>query len=188
MKGIIIYKGKYGATEQYAKWLSDELELPMASADKINGNQLKRFDFFILGTSVYIGKLQLSSWLKKNFAHLEGKKIFFYQVAATPPEQTQKRESYNRSGIPSQLALKFTCYFLAGKCIGRDLSWKDRFLLKMGARLAKDPADKKNMLTDFDHVNKKNIAELLSDIKIYLKKIDSSYPATAIYSPFAFLF
>jgi len=67
MKGIIIYKGKYGSNEQYAKWLSDELGMPMASADKITGDQLKRFDFFILGTSVYVGKLQISEWMKKNF-------------------------------------------------------------------------------------------------------------------------
>ena len=187
MKGIIIYKGKYGATEQYAKWLSDELGLPMAFAGRINGDQLKRFDFFILGSSVYVGKLQLTDWMKKNMDHLEGKKIFFYQVAATPPEQKEKRESYN-AGIPAELTAKCGYYYLAGKCIARDLSWKDRFLLKMGARMVKDPAEKKKMLTDFDQVDKKNIEGLLSAIRAYIKKAEPSYPASAIYSPFSFLF
>ena len=29
MKGIIIYKGKYGATAQYAQWLGEELNFPV---------------------------------------------------------------------------------------------------------------------------------------------------------------
>ena len=29
MKGLIIFKGKYGATRQYAGWIGDELQLPV---------------------------------------------------------------------------------------------------------------------------------------------------------------
>lgn len=30
MKGIILYKSKYGATEKYARWLSEETGFPAA--------------------------------------------------------------------------------------------------------------------------------------------------------------
>jgi hypothetical protein len=39
--------------------------------------------------------------------------------------------------------------------IMRNLSAWDRFVLKMGARLTKDPAEKKAMLTDFNNVKKR---------------------------------
>ena len=165
MKGIIVYKGKYGATEQYAQWLGEELNLPVAASDKIDGNDLSNYDFLVIGSSVYIGKLQISKWLKANLASLKGKKIFFFQVAATPPHQKEKLETYIRSGVPEEIRNQCEFYFYAGKMIFNDLSWTDRFMLETGARLTKDPAEKKGMLTDFNNVKKENIAGLASEVK-----------------------
>jgi len=165
MKGIIIYKGKYGATQQYAQWLGEELNLPVAASDKIDGNDLLNYDFLVIGSSVYIGKLQISKWLKANLPSLRGKKIFFFQVAATPPDQKEKLETYIRSGVPAEIRNQCEFYFYPGKMILSNLSWIDRFMLKMGARLTKDPDAKKGMLTDFNDVKKENIAGLASEVK-----------------------
>ena len=40
MKGLVIYKGKYGATEQYAMWIGQELQMPVVSSDRL---QLKEW-------------------------------------------------------------------------------------------------------------------------------------------------
>jgi hypothetical protein len=53
--------------------------------------------------------------------------------------------------------------------IKRKLSWIDRFMLKMGARLAKDPADRKNMLTDYDDVRKENLREITAAIRKFME-------------------
>ena len=66
MKGVIIYKGKYAATRQYADWLGTELQLPVIIADNIEGKKIAKYDFVVLGSSVYIGKLQIHNWLKNN--------------------------------------------------------------------------------------------------------------------------
>ena len=47
----------------------------------------------------------------------------------------------------------------------KNLSWWDRFLLKMGARLTKDPVEKKKMLTDFNEVKKENIEPLIESVR-----------------------
>jgi menaquinone-dependent protoporphyrinogen IX oxidase len=165
MKGLVVYRGKYGATQQYAQWLGEELNLPVAASDKIDGNGLSNYDFLVIGSSVYIGKLQISKWLKANLASLKGKKIFFFQVAATPPDQKEKLETYMRSGVPEEIRNQGEIYFYPGKMIFKQLSWKDRFLLKMGARLTKDPAEKKGMLTDFNQVKKENIRNLVNAVR-----------------------
>lgn len=77
MKGLVIYKGKYGATKQYAMWIGQELQLPVASADRFPVGELSKYDYFILGSSVYIGKLEIRKWLKKHFHHLYPKKNIF---------------------------------------------------------------------------------------------------------------
>ena len=164
MKGLVIYKGKYGATKQYAMWIGQELRLPVASADRFPVDQLSKYDYFIIGSSVYIGKLEIKDWLKKNFDLLQNKKVFFFQVAASPTGQIEKRESYNKASLPTTILEKIQFYYLPGRMIVRNLSAWDRFMLKMGAKLTKDPLEKKAMLTDFDHVKKENILPVIDAI------------------------
>jgi len=165
MKGLVIYKGKYGATKQYAMWIGQELQLPVASADRFHIDELPKYDYFILGSSVYIGKLEIKDWLKKNFNVLQNKKIFFFQVAGSPVEQIEKRQSYNKASLPPSILKKAQFYYLPGRMIMRNLSAWDRFMLKMGAKLTKDLVEKKAMLTDFDHVKKENILPIVEAIR-----------------------
>ena len=169
MKGLVIYKGKYGATKQYAMWIGQELQLPVASADRFHIDELPKYDFFILGSSVYIGKLEIKDWLKKNFNVLQNKKIFFFQVAGSPVEQIEKRQSYNKASLPPSILKKAQFYYLPGRMIMRNLSGWDRFMLKMGAKLTKDPIQKITMLTDFDHVRKENTLPVIKAVRTFIK-------------------
>jgi menaquinone-dependent protoporphyrinogen IX oxidase len=169
MKGLVIYKGKYGATKQYAMWIGQELQLPVASADRFHIDELPKYDYFILGSSVYIGKLEIKDWLKKNFTVLQNKKIFFFQVAGSPVEQIEKRESYNKASLPPDILQKIQFYYLPGRMIMRNLSGWDRFMLKMGAKLTKDPVEKKAMLTDFDHVKKEKVIPIMEGVRTFIE-------------------
>jgi menaquinone-dependent protoporphyrinogen IX oxidase len=168
MKGLVIYKGKYGATKQYAAWIGNELGLPVASVDRFPKNELKKYDYFIIGSSVYIGQLEIKKWLKNNLNILINTKIFFFQVAASPVSDIAKRESYN-TGIPLPILNRAKIFFFPGRMIMRNLSWFDRFMLKMGARLAKDPAEKTRMLTDFNDVKKEHSLPLINAVKAFTK-------------------
>jgi menaquinone-dependent protoporphyrinogen IX oxidase len=169
MKGLVIYKGKYGATKQYAMWIGQELQLPVASADRFHINELPKYDYFILGSSVYIGKLEIKDWLKKNFTVLQNKKIFFFQVAGSPVEQIEKREGYNKISLPPDILQQIQFYYLPGRMIMRNLSGWDRFMLKMGAKLTKDPVEKKAMLTDFDHVKKEKVIPIMEGVRTFIE-------------------
>src|SRR6188474_1044390 len=165
MKGLVIYKGRYGATKQYAMWIGQELQLSVASADRFPVDELPKYDYFILGSSVYMGQLEIKNWVKKNFKILQNKKVFFFQVAGSPPEQIEKRESYNKASLSPDILKKLQFYYLPGRMIIRNLSAWDRFMLKMGARLTKDPVEKKKMLTDFNDVKKENIDPLVTSVR-----------------------
>lgn len=167
MNAIIIYSGKYGATKQYATWLGEELEITVMPSKDIERKDLDKYDTLLLGTSVYIGKLQIAKWIKKNIDLLKGKKIFFFQVAGTPVQEKEKRQSYNLKGLPEELIDDCEFYFLPGRMIMKKLSWLDRFLLKMGSRMVKDPKEKKTMLTDYDEVKKENLEEMIASVNGY---------------------
>lgn len=177
MKGLIIYKGKYGATAQYAKWIAEELKLPVHDATDHVNLQSAGEGPLILGTSVYVGKLQLTPWLQENLAALQHKKLFLFVVCGTPPTEKAKLESYIQGGLPPELKTNCTFFFLPGRLCISDLSWKDKFILKMGARLAPDPNTKKAMLTGYDRVKRENIAPLVREIRQYSASIEPALTA-----------
>jgi menaquinone-dependent protoporphyrinogen IX oxidase len=165
MKGVIIYKSKYGATRQYAHWLSEELKLPLRQPDEISSTELSNYDFIIIGSAVYIGKLLIAKWLKKQLDILENKKLFLFIVCGTPPDEKEKLNEIVKGNRELSVLRQAKIYFLHGRIDIKGLHWLDRFLLKMGARLEKDPETKKGMVTDFDDVKKENIVKLVNDVK-----------------------
>ena len=165
MKAIIVYKGKYGATKQYADWLAQELQLPVISADNIRSPQLTEYDLILIGTSVYIGKLKIASWIKENRSILEDKTIFLFLVSGTKPSEKEKLDAYVRSGIPDEIRRRCKIYYLPGRVILEKLSFIDRFMLNMGARLAKDSAGKKNKPVNFDDVKKEHLSEMIGTVR-----------------------
>src|SRR5437588_7827730 len=92
MNGIIIYQGKYGATQQYAQWLSDSLHLSFIEAGTVTSAMLADHDLVILGSSVYVGKMVIAKWLKRNLAALAKKKILLFIVCATPAADKREQQ------------------------------------------------------------------------------------------------
>lgn len=164
MKYVIVYKGKYGATEQYAKWLSEILLCPVYEAGAEPEALIQRAETVILGTSVYIGRLQLKQWISSHATQMESKKIILFVVCGTPDSQNDKRMDWVKQNVPHSLLPSFRVFFLQGRLKMSKLSWKDRLLLKIGARLTPDPVERKNMLTEYDNVKKENLQPLLAAI------------------------
>src|SRR5436190_15845069 len=148
MRGLVIYKGKYGATQQYAMWIGQELQMPVVSVDRLQLREWPKYDYIIIGSSVYIGKLEIRKWVKKNLAILTTTKVFIFQVAASPVDQKEKRESYNIASLPQELLQKAEDFYLQGKMKMNNLSKCNSFSLKMEARLTKHPVDKNKKFID----------------------------------------
>jgi len=170
MKGIIIYKGKYGATQQYAAWLGKELQLPAITAEEVNSTEWSVYDFVILAGSVYMGKWLLSYWLKEKQRILKNKKLFLFIVCATPSSQKEKQESLIKANVPDNLPNRPEIFFLPGRLVINKLSWKDKLILKMGARLEKDPAKRAAMRQDVDGVSKEMLVAGINSIRRFIRE------------------
>jgi menaquinone-dependent protoporphyrinogen IX oxidase len=161
MKGVVIYKSRYGATRQYAQWLSTELELPMMATAEISVAKLNEFDFVIMGSSVYIGKLLIKSWLQDHAAILQKKKLFLFVVCGTPASDTAKTTAIVAKNLPLSLASRCQVFFLQGRLNLEKLSFTDRFALRFGARFEKDPILKQRMMLGYNEVKRENLEPLL---------------------------
>ncbi len=169
MKNLIVYKGKYGATYQYAKWLSEEFELPVLRSEDCQLNEIPTGNLLILGSSVYIGKLQISRWVTQYYNQLEGWNLLLFVVSGTPLNETEKLKTYLQSSLPAPLIKRCTVFFLPGRLVYKDLSWRDRLLLRIGAMFAGSKKEKTKMLAGYDDVKIEHLAAIRLEIKKMLQ-------------------
>jgi len=168
MKGLIIYKGKYGATRQYAEWLGSTLQLPVVMADHLEGVELSQYDYLVIGSSVYVGKLQLRDWLKRNISQFKGKKLFLFIVCGTSPDQKETLDYISRHNIPSVIIGQSNVFFLRGRVNRKELTWMDRMALNIAAKFAKNPAEKIRMKEGYDELIRENLDPLMNAILSFI--------------------
>ena len=161
MKGIVLYKGKYGTTAQYASWIAEALYLPMADIEHADAGQIAKYDYVIIGSSVYVGKMLIKNWLRKNETQLCDKKILFFVVCATTDREKEQQDTIINENVPESLIKASEFFFLAGRVVINKLSWLDKLTVRMGALMQKDPVKKEAMLRGFDGVKRENVNPLI---------------------------
>lgn len=172
MKGIIIYQGKYGATEQYAQWLSDSLHFSFIEASAVTSAMLADYELVILGSSVYVGKLVIGKWMKRNLGALAQKKLLLFIVCATPAEDKHGQHKIVENNLDPAIRNIADVFFLPGRCIVSKLSWMDRLIIKMGAMQQKDPVKKASMNQGFDRMDRKSLDTLIAATEYVAAKFE----------------
>ncbi|SEN55179.1 Protoporphyrinogen IX oxidase, menaquinone-dependent (flavodoxin domain) [Chitinophaga rupis] len=165
MNGFIIYRSRYGATRQYAAWLSAELKIPAIPQEQATPEIIANAGFLILGSSIYIGKLLMRNWLKQHAAQLQKKRLFIFLVTATKKDKQEKLRSYVQQNIPACFEDNCRYYFFPGKIIYDQLSLMDKLKVKLGGQIAK-LSNKPLNISDFNDVNRSHIGGLLSDMRL----------------------
>ena len=159
VNGVVLYRGKYGATQQYAKWLGLETGFPVFNLAKEKVNPTE-FDFIILGSAVYAGRYYIVDWLNKNWPLLKDKPLVLFTVSGTAPDHPDIKNYFNEN-LKSEMREKITYFPLRGKLDLNDLNWLMRLFFKMAAKSEKDEAARLRMKHGFDYVKKENIDPVL---------------------------
>jgi len=164
LKGAIVCKSRYGAARQYAEWLGDRLDLPIFDPDT-DTPKLNTYDYLLIGSSVYVGKMLIKKWLDHHKEEISTKKLFFFVVCATPGSEKDKQQKIIHDNIPSDLVDEQSIFFLPGRLTISKLSWRDRLLLRLGSRMEKDPKKKAAMQRDMDGMNVKYLDPMIEAAK-----------------------
>ncbi|MCG2616295.1 flavodoxin domain-containing protein [Terrimonas sp. NA20] len=159
MKSMIIYRGRYGATRQYAEWLHQKLALTVRTTEDCTAEELRNAELLVLGSSVYIGKLEMTKWIRQHLDYLRGRQLILFVVSGTPSGERDKLQGYIKSSVPAVIAEKCKIFFLEGRLDYQKLSLKDRFMLRVGAFFA-GKINGRKMLKGYDGVKEENLAGL----------------------------
>lgn len=159
MKGIIIYKSKYGSTRMFAMWLNEELKFDLLELDR-DMIKLDSYNIVILGTSIHGGKISLHKFVKKNYEILFSKELIIMLTSGTSDPRFIK-STIERS-LPKELIEKVKVFPVGGRYLFNRMTTLDRTLIKIVSFFTKDKNTKAGMLKERDDVKKENLAKLLS--------------------------
>lgn len=129
MKGIILYKSKYGATLKYAKWLAEETGYNICNVEKAKLQDIETYDVIIFGGGVYATGIAGLNFLRKNMKYLNHKKILVFCDGASPYDEKALSEikKHNMNGVLSDIPL----FYCRGGWDMQSMSFIDRNLCKM---------------------------------------------------------
>lgn len=169
MKGIVIYKGKYGSTKQYAEWIAEETAMEALAPEALRRSTMNECKFIVICSAVYMGKLLLKDWLKKNYRIFRDKKLFLVVVCAIAASEEGKQKKILHDNIPGALLGGIDVSFLPGRLTLERLSWKDRIILKMAAWIGTGPKERAAIKSGIDGVRKENIFDVVCKIESFAK-------------------
>ncbi|KKQ11823.1 MAG: flavodoxin domain-containing protein [Candidatus Babeliales bacterium] len=165
MKSLILYKSKYGSSKQYAQWLNQEINSDIFELDKCPS--LENYNVIILGGGVYMGKINGSDFISKNWDALKNKKVILFSTSGAEPGTPEVMGFYENS-LPQEIRTQIRYFSLSGACSYKDLTFLHKILSFIGSLLLKDPVKKHEMRYGFNRVKKENINPILDYIKTLL--------------------
>jgi menaquinone-dependent protoporphyrinogen IX oxidase len=169
LKGLIVYKTKYGSTRQYAQWISDELKFDIADVLTFDSDLLEDYDIIIIGSHIFGGKIMIADWVASREQLLQGKPLYFFTVSGTPPKNRSLFDLY-RESIPDSLQKRAQYFAFHGKMRYDELDRIDKMTMNMGVLMSRKSSDRDSMRKGYDHVKKKAIFGLVNAVKKNIKK------------------
>ena len=129
MKGIVLYRSKYGATRRYADWIAEETGFDCAETGKTGIGAVERYDTVILGGGIYASGIAGLSFLKRNIGRLKDRKVILFCDGASPYEEKTFRQVCEHN-LKDGLA-GLPCFYCRGAWNYEGLSFVDRNLCRM---------------------------------------------------------
>lgn len=156
MKNIaVIYAGKYGTTEKYARWIAEETGAEVIPESSVSAKDLADRDVIIFGGAIHTGGIMGIQTLKKLYPQIAEKKILTFAVGLNVGDkevQDQCRElnftkqpsgfkmlvSGGRRGRMTAQEEAFSqlpCWFFPGAYDPSKVSGVDRKVIKLVRRM-----------------------------------------------------
>lgn len=166
---IVLYKGKYGSTRQYAEWIAGDLRAPLLSVDEATAADLLPHGTVVVGGAVRMGRITAANFLIRHWPILRKKNVILFSVSASPP-WSPDTSAYLPASLPPEIRDAVRWVPLWGRF--DELDAKDRFLMLMPKlvlrlRMLRDKtgeARKKyeGLRHPFDHVSRESIGPVLA--------------------------
>lgn len=141
MRGIVLYKSKYGATKKYAEWISEEMQYDMMDVTKVKKKDVQDYDIIVLGGGIYAMGIAGLDFLRKNPEFVQQKKVFVFCDGASPFDE--EAFAVIRERNMKEVLRDVPLFYFRGGWDMAKMSFMDRNLCKMLQKAVdkKDPSE-----------------------------------------------
>jgi menaquinone-dependent protoporphyrinogen IX oxidase len=152
-KTLIVYKTKYGSTEEYAKWLAEDLGIQKINVEEIDLNKLGNYSNIILMSCTYMTQIKIAGFLKENWDRLKAKDLLLVAVGMVPADSQASRQSFEQ--LPEEMQKKMDCIKIPGRIGKEKLNFFEKLILKLKSGEGDPDQVKKEHLEQVkDYINK----------------------------------
>ena len=172
-KTVVIYKSKYGATEQYARWIADELNCDLVRAEDFKAKHFANYDNIIFGGGLRAGGIKGFELIKKNSWILKEKKVVAFVVGLSVDDR-QNRIDVRDINLDKPELRNMTLYYCKGAFRPEAVTGIDKGIIKVcirmleGDRYTGTDAQKqlyKDMTEGADYIDRKYIEPIVAEFK-----------------------
>lgn len=169
-KVLVVYKSKYGSTEKYANWISEDAGADLRKAGEADLSLLLSYDTIIYCGGLYAGGILGFPRIKKYFGKLTGRRLLVVAVGATLEGDKARKEIEERNFTP-EMKGKVPLFLLRGGLNYPKMNPIDRFLMFLLVKFtsSRDPEtmdnEAKGLIATYgktvDFTNRKSIAPVV---------------------------
>ena len=130
-KRLILYRSKYGSTQEYVKALAERIDgdYEVSDAQSFSG-KIKDYDVIILASCTYMGRILLTDFIKENQKILKSRKTYLLIVGLVPQDKNASIQSFE--SIPDIVRRNLIGYRkIPGRINSSRLNFFERMILKM---------------------------------------------------------
>jgi menaquinone-dependent protoporphyrinogen IX oxidase len=140
MKTLILYKSKYGSTKQYAEYLNQNIKnSDLVSIEDFKKDCLNEYDSIILGSSTYMGQIQILKELIDMWESIKEKKVSLFAVGLIDPDAQGSQITYNN--IPDNIRGQIKYIKVPGRLNLRKLNIFEKLVAKAMTSVDVDTVD-----------------------------------------------
>lgn len=172
-KIVVIYAGKYGTTERYARWICEETGADLFAEKDVDAKALAAYDVIVFGGAVHAGGLLGIKTLKKLKSKLAGQQFLAFAVGLSVEEESVRKD-FLEINFVKKLA-DIPCYFFRGaydpeKVTGMDKKMMGVVRRMIAGKAANDMTESEREVLDAivhgaDYTDKSAIGPLVEAIK-----------------------
>jgi menaquinone-dependent protoporphyrinogen IX oxidase len=158
MKGIIIYKSKYGSTKQYADWLHEETGFDLYGIEGFS-QDLSEYDTIVIAASIHAGSLSLKGFLLEKWPLISKKRTAVLVTSGAGHPEVVNR--IIKDSLPPAVYEELRIFPVGGRYVLGEMSLIDRTLIRIAAFFTKSPDARRGMLTEKREVNRDNLGSIV---------------------------
>ncbi|MFP4365272.1 MAG: flavodoxin domain-containing protein [Spirochaetia bacterium] len=162
MKGIIIYKSKYGSTKQYAQWLHEETGFELCNSKDFS-KDISKYDAIVIAASIHAGSLSLKRFLLDTWPLISEKRIAVLVTSGAGHQEVVKQ--ILKDSLPQAVYGKLNIFPVGGRYVLGEMSFIDRTLIRIAAFFTNNPHAKKGMLEEKREVSRDNLQGIVEFVK-----------------------